>query len=149
MLLKTMCKTRLQHGRNPKTVGIFHFFNCVFNTWKKCRFYVRYNQRVAKGAADYTAAGLPMLYSGGDVWMKGVNRRVIELHPQQSDCIESIWVVLRPGAEQTHLAQSRQEAERLAGSLVCWRRRPWLSRWQLAMLGGAAAGLALLLVWML
>ena len=41
-------------------------------------------------------------------------------------------------SSNAHLAQSRQEAERLAGSLVCWRRRPWLSRWQLALLGGAA-----------
>ena len=75
--------------------------------------------------------------------MRGINHRVVELHPENSEWIETVWVVLRPGAGQVHLAESRQEAERFVNGLVCWKRRTLAAGWETALLAGlAAAGLA-------
>lgn len=72
--------------------------------------------------------------------MKGVNHRVIELHPAESELIETVWVVLRPGVSEAHLAESRQEAERFANALVCWRRRPPGGRFAALCAGALALG---------
>ena len=72
--------------------------------------------------------------------MQGVHHRVVEVKPQQNEWIESVWVVLKPGVGEVHLAQSKQEAERFANGLICWKRKksPW--GWCLA----AGAGVLLL-----
>lgn len=72
--------------------------------------------------------------------MQGINRRVIEVHPEQNEWIESVWVVLKPGAGDVHLAQSKQEAERFANGIVCWKRKgvQW-SRYAAAAVFVAAA----------
>lgn len=74
--------------------------------------------------------------------MRGVNHRVVELHPENSEWIEAVWVVLRPGADQVHLAESRQEAERFANGLICWKRRAFAFGWKtMAAVGLGLAGL--------
>ncbi len=99
---------------------------------------------------DYLARVWPILPARkGSENMRGINHRVVELHPENSEWIETVWVVLRPGAGEVHLAESRQEAERFANGLICWKRRAFAAGWKTAALAGlAAVGLAVLL-WVL
>ena len=79
--------------------------------------------------------------------MQGIHHRVVEIHPQQNEWIESVWVVLKPGAGEIHLAQSKQEAERFANGLVCWKRRKngWI--WYVAATVGAIATTIAMVLW--
>ena len=79
--------------------------------------------------------------------MQGVHHRVIEVHPQHNEWIESVWVVLKPGANEIHLAESKQEAERFANGLVCWKRKKINWGWYAAIF--AVAAVAGLLIWLL
>lgn len=79
--------------------------------------------------------------------MQGIHHRVVEIHPQQNEWIESVWVVLKPGAGEIHLAQSKQEAERFANGLVCWKRRKNAWVWYVAVAVGAIAATATMVLW--
>lgn len=79
--------------------------------------------------------------------MQGIHHRVIEVRPQQNEYIESVWVVLKPGAGQVHLAQGQREAERFTNSLICWKRKKIGWSWYAAI--AAVVVTAGLLIWLL
>ncbi len=77
--------------------------------------------------------------------MRGLNRRVIEIVEPNSELIERVIVILKPGAPAAAFREEENKLERcLAG--VCCKRRPrlWLAVGAAAV--AAAAALLLLLL---
>ena len=74
--------------------------------------------------------------------MKGVNKRIIEIEEPENEYIEKVQVFLRQDGN-IRLAKSREEAQRYAAGIVCWKR-PALPRTRLCWLGGAVLAAAAL-----
>ncbi|MEG0803448.1 MAG: hypothetical protein RSF90_00690 [Pygmaiobacter sp.] len=54
--------------------------------------------------------------------MKGVNKRIIEIEEPENEYIEKVQVFLRQDGN-VRLAKSREEAQKYASGIVCWRHR--------------------------
>ncbi|MCI6639337.1 MAG: hypothetical protein MSH10_00860 [Pygmaiobacter massiliensis] len=79
--------------------------------------------------------------------MKGVNKRIIEIEEPENEYIEKVQVFLRQNGN-IRLAKSKEEAQRYASGITCWKRpaiTPVQGRW-LGLAAAAVAAVCIVLV---
>lgn len=52
--------------------------------------------------------------------MKGINKRIIEIEEPENEYIEKVQVFLRQDGN-VRLAKSKEEAQKYASGIVCWK----------------------------
>lgn len=77
--------------------------------------------------------------------MKGVNKRIIEIEEPENEYIEKVQVFLRQSGN-VRIAKSKEEAQKYAQGIVCFKPKTLSAKAKRLLWGGAAAFCLLVMI---
>ena len=80
---------------------------------------------------------------GGQGSVKGLNRKVIEIVEPNSEFVERVIVILKPGVAQARLREEQENLDNYVSAVCCKKKK--ISGWWIAAAAAAVLGAALLI----
>lgn len=96
----------------------------------------------AEAAQDAPAVKRQTVKKGKDISMKGVNKRIIEIEEPENEYIEKVQIFLRQGGN-VRVAKSKEEAQRYAQGIVCFKPRTMPAKTRRLLWGAGAMAICL------